>query len=74
MSKYGITLPLRITRHENSLGITDSQGIIAAYVYFEPEKTRRQVAKLLSPEHAEEVAKLFAQTLSLAVQREGEEG
>jgi hypothetical protein len=72
MTKYGASLPLKIKRHANSLAIVDAAERAVAHVYFEQETTRRGIAKLLSPDEAEEVAKLIARTVTLAIEREGE--
>lgn len=75
MSKYGIRLPLRITRASSeALRIVDSSDTLIACLYYDAQTTRRMILKHLEPQHAEEIAKLIARALTIAVQREGEEG
>lgn len=58
-------LPLKITRYEESFGITDAVGTSICYVYFDEDPgTRRNVRKRLSMEDAEAIAKQIARSLT----------
>lgn len=58
-------LPLRITAHAESFGITDAAGLHVAYVYFGAgDKAQRQAANRMTREEAESVAKIIARALT----------
>lgn len=57
-------LPLKITRHEESFGITDAAGVSVAFVYFGvADETQRFAAKRMTRDEAEDVAKQIARAL-----------
>ena len=58
-------LPLKITRHDESFGITDASGISIAYVYFgTADETQRFAAKRMRLDEAESVARQIARALT----------
>ncbi len=61
-------LPLRIQPIPAGFVILDAGGARIAYVYAEPEESRRGVAGLLSPEDAVKVAQRIARALTDAAE------
>lgn len=59
-------IPLKITRHEGSLQITDADGFSLAYVYFRQDPQAARAASGQTPESAEEIAKVIARALTEA--------
>ena len=59
-----LALPLKITEHPESFGITDSIGTHVAYIYFEDNASRRNLTKRLDRAAALEVAKVTARALT----------
>lgn len=58
-------LPLKITRHEESFGITDAAGTSICYIYFGvSDETQRFVAKRMTRDEAEGVARQIARALT----------
>lgn len=68
-------LPLKITRHEESFGITDAAGISIAFVYFgTADETQRFAARRMTRAEAEDVAKQIARALTDNATGTGEPG
>jgi len=62
---YAMKLPLKITRHEESFGITDNAGMSICYIYFGvSDETQRFAARRMTRAEAEDVAKQIARALT----------
>ncbi len=59
-----LSFPLKLRRREESFIIEDAAGIGVAFVYFREEPQTARVAKALTPDVAEEVAKVIARALT----------
>lgn len=58
-------LPLKITRHEESFGITDNAGMSICYIYFGvSDETQRFAARRMTRAEAEDIAKQIARALT----------
>ncbi len=58
-------LPIKITRHEGSFGITDVIGTTICYVYFDTgSDSERGIRKLMSEAEAEAIVKGIARHLT----------
>lgn len=57
-------LPVKIIRNEESIEIRDANLTNIAYFYFEDDPGRRMSMKRMSEAEAEQLAKLFARTLT----------
>ena len=65
---YGLTLPLKIQRLEESVKVVDATGKVAFYVHFGPERERRLQMNRLSPEQGLAAAKVCARALTTAIE------
>ena len=59
-------LPLRIRKDGASFIVKDANGLSLAYVYFEDEKSRRDLMNLLTSADAKAVAQAIARALTEA--------
>ena len=58
-------LPLKITRHEESIGIDDAEGTSICYLYFGvADEIQRRVTQRMTREEAEDIAKQIARALT----------
>lgn len=67
MTDLGLSLPLRIRRLRDAIGITDAAGRTAAYVYFAGDPDSQASAKRVGPVQAEAIARVITQALKDAL-------
>lgn len=67
MTELGLSLPLRIRRLRNAIGITDAAGRTAAYVYFTGDPDSRASTKRVGPVEAEAIAQIITRALKDAL-------
>jgi hypothetical protein len=63
MTDLGLSLPLRIRRLRDAIGITDAAGRTAAYVYFAGDPDSQASTKRVGPVQAEAIARVITQAL-----------
>jgi hypothetical protein len=64
MTDLGLSLPLRVRRLKDAIGIADAAGRSAAYVYFTGDPDRRASTKRVGPVEAEAIARLIIRALT----------
>lgn len=62
----GISLPLRIRRHAESVAVEDAVGRTVSYVYFAEDPQRQSVARRVGREEAIRIAQITARALTEA--------
>jgi len=67
MTDLGLSLPLRIRRLRDAIGITDAAGRTAAYVYFAGDPDSQAAAKRVGPVEAEAIAGVITRALKEAL-------
>jgi hypothetical protein len=67
MTDLGLSLPLRIRRLRDAIGITDAAGRTAAYVYFAGDPDSRASTKRVGPVEAEAIARVITEALKDAL-------
>jgi hypothetical protein len=67
MTDLGLSLPLRIRRLRDAIGITDAAGRTAAYVYFTGDPDSRASTKRVGPAEAEAIARVITEALKDAL-------
>ncbi len=67
MTDLGLSLPLRIRRLRDAIGITDAAGRTAVYVYFTGDPDSRASTKRVGPVEAEAIAGVVMQALKDAL-------
>jgi hypothetical protein len=67
MTHLGLSLPLRVRRLKDAIGITDAAGRSAAYVYFTGDPDRRASTKRVGPAEADAIALVITRALTDAL-------
>jgi hypothetical protein len=67
MTDLGLSLPLRVRRLKDAIGITDAAGRSVAYVYFTGDPDRRTSTKRVGPVEAAAITQVITRALTDAL-------